>query len=67
MRNHLTQPVPMPRWWIYLVLLGFALDYVIDGNWTGLAIYIGAGIAGYWTTRLWLKHRAMRHEDPHAQ
>jgi hypothetical protein len=30
MRKHLTESVPMPRWWIYLVFLGFALDYIAD-------------------------------------
>jgi hypothetical protein len=62
MRKHLTQPVPMPRWWIYLVLLGFALIDIANENWLGLAIYVTAGIASYWITRLWLKHRH-KHQD----
>jgi hypothetical protein len=57
MRKHLTESVPMPRWWIYLVILGFAIDYIADENWIGLTVYVAVGLAAYWITRLWLKHR----------
>jgi hypothetical protein len=58
MRKHLTQTIPMPRWWIYLVIACFILDDIAEENWTGLAIFVSAAIAFYILARLRYRHNA---------
>jgi hypothetical protein len=57
MRKHLTQTVPMPRWWIYLVILLFVLIDIDNENWIGLAIFVTAAIGFHILTRLRYRHK----------